>query len=67
MQRQDMLKLIRNITRERLGKNIGVQLIRGMKVTGAAAALDAAKKLQQEMGHGASMQQKYISRGGWKH
>ena len=61
------LRLIRNTTKERLGKNIGVQLIRVLKVTGAAEQIDAAEKLQQEMGHGASMQKKYISRGGWDH
>mgnify|MGYP000135508136 CR=1 FL=1 len=33
LQRQDMLRLIRNTTRERLGKNIGVQLIRVLKVS----------------------------------
>ena len=62
LQRQDMLRLIRNTTKERLGKNIGVQLIRVLKVTGATMEIDAAKKLQQEMGHSASMQRKYISR-----
>jgi hypothetical protein len=62
LQRQDMLRLIRNTTKERLGKNIGVQLIRVLKVTGATEEIDAAKKLQQEMGHSASMQRKYISR-----
>ena len=67
LQRQDMLRLIRNTTKERLGKNIGVQLIRVLKVTGAAAQIDAAERLQQEMGHGARMQKKYISRGGWDH
>ena len=67
LQRHDMLRLIRNTTKERLGKNIGVQLIRVLKVTGAAAQIDAAERLQKEMGHGASMQKKYISRGGWDH
>ena len=57
-----MLRLIRNTTKERLGKNIGVQLIRVLKVTGATEEIEAAKKLQQEMGHSASMQRKYISR-----
>ena len=62
MQRQDMLKLIRKTTRERLGKNIGVQLIRVLKVSGAAAEIDRATELQKELGHGAAMQKKYISR-----
>ena len=62
LQRQDMLRLIRNLTKERLGKNIGVQIIRVLKVTAAAPEIDKAVQLQQEMGHGATMQKKYISR-----
>ncbi len=62
LQRQDMLRLIRNTTKERLGKNIGVQIIRVLKVSAAAPEIDKAKQLQQEMGHGSAMQQKYISR-----
>ena len=34
--------LIRNTTKERLGKNIGVQLLRVLKVTGAPEEIDAA-------------------------
>ena len=67
LQRQDMLRLIRNTTRERLGKNIGVQLIRVLKVSGAAAEIDKAAALQKELGHSGAMQKKYISRGGWEH
>ena len=62
LQRQDMLRLIRNVTKERLGKNIGVQIIRVLKVSAAATQIDKATALQQEMGHSGSMQQKYISR-----
>ena len=62
LQRQDMLRLIRNTTRERLGKNIGVQLIRVLKVSDSAAAIDKAQALQKELGHSGSMQRKYISR-----
>ena len=62
LQRHDMLRLIRNTTKGRLGKNIGVQLIRVLKVTGARNEIDAAGALQKEMGHSASMQKKYISR-----
>lgn len=62
LQRQDMLKLIRNTTRERLGKNIGVQLIRVLKVSASQKEIDRAAQLQQELGHSASMQKKYISR-----
>jgi hypothetical protein len=67
MQRQDMLRLIRNTTKDRLGKNIGVQLIRVLKVSGAAAEIDKATALQKELGHSGTMQRKYISRGGWTH
>ena len=62
LQRQDMLRLIRNTTRERLGKNIGVQLIRVLKVSDSSAAIDKAAALQKELGHSGSMQRKYISR-----
>ena len=62
MKRQDMLRLIRNVTRERLGKNIGVQIIRVLKVSQAAPEIDKAVALQRELGHSAGMQQKYISR-----
>ena len=62
LQRSDMLRLIRNTTKDRLGKNIGVQLIRVLKVTGASAEIDAAEALRAEMGHSGSMQKKYISR-----
>ena len=62
MQRQDMLKLIRNITRERLGKNIGVQLIRVLKVSASQKEIDKAAQLQAELGHSSTMQRKYISR-----
>ena len=62
LQRQDMLRLIRNTTKERLKKNIGVQLIRVLKVSSAAAEIDRAAELQQELGHSGMMQKKYISR-----
>ena len=62
LQRQDMLRLIRNTTQERLGKNIGVQLIRVLKVSASAAEIDKATALQKELGHSGTMQRKYISR-----
>ena len=62
LKRQDMLRLIRNVTKDRLGKNIGVQIIRVLKVSDAAPEIDKAVALQKELGHSASMQQKYISR-----
>ena len=67
LKRQDMLRLIRNVTKERLGKNIGVQIIRVLKVSDAAPQIDKAVQLQKELGHSATMQQKYISRGGWSY
>ena len=54
--------MIRSIMRDRLGKNIGVQLIRVLKVSESAAEIDKAVALQKELGHSAGMQQKYISR-----
>ena len=57
-----MLRLIRNTTKERLGKNIGVQLIRVLKVCASAAEIDKAAALQRELGHSGTMQKKYISR-----
>jgi nitrate/nitrite-specific signal transduction histidine kinase len=62
LKRQDMLRLIRNVTKDRLGKNIGVQIIRVLKVSDAAPEIDKARELQKELGHSASMQMKYISR-----
>ena len=66
LQRQDMLRLIRNTTKDRLGKNIGVQLIRVLKVSAAAPEIDKAVQLQKELAHSGAMQKKYISRGGWE-
>ena len=57
-----MLKLIRKTTRERLGKNIGVQLIRVLKVSASQKEIDKAAALQQELGHSGAMQRRYISR-----
>ena len=62
LKRPDMLKLIRTVTRERLGKNIGVQLIRVLKVSQHQAEIDKAKALQLELGHSGAMQRRYISR-----
>ena len=62
LQRQDMLRLIRNTTKEHLGKNIGVQLIRVLKVSASQKEIDKAAALQQELGHSSTMQKRYISR-----
>ena len=62
LKRQDMLRLIRNTTKERLGKNIGVQLIRVLKVSASQKEIDKATELQMELGHSGPMQRRYISR-----
>ena len=62
LKRQDMLRLIRNTTKERLGKNIGVQLIRVLKVSASQKEIDRATELQKELGHSGPMQRRYISR-----
>lgn len=62
LKREDMLKILRNVTKERLGKNLGVQLIRVLKTTASKAEIDKAHALQQELGHGGMMQRRYISR-----
>ena len=62
LKREDMLKILRNVTKERLGKNLGVQLIRVLKTTASKAEIDKAHALQQELGHSGMMQRRYISR-----
>ena len=62
LQRQDMLRLIRNTTKERLGKNIGVQLIRVLKVSASQKEIDRATELQKELGHSGPMPRRYIRR-----
>ena len=62
LRRADMLKIIRNTTKERIGKRLGVQLIRVLKTTESQAAIDRAHELQQELGHSGAMQRKYLSR-----
>ena len=63
LRREDMLKILRNTTFERLGKKLGVQLIRVLKTTESKAEIDRAHALQMELGHSAGMQRRYISRG----
>ena len=62
LSRHDLLKLIRNLTKDRLGKNIGVQLIRVLKVSAHKREIDKATDLQKELGHSGTMQRRYISR-----
>ena len=62
MKRSDMMALLRNTTEDRLGKRIGVQLIRVMKTTSHLKGIDEAEKLRRELAHGPQMQWKYVSR-----
>ena len=62
LSRRDMMKLIRNTTEDRLGKRIGIQMIRVMKTTAHLKGIDEAEKLRREMAHGPAMQWKYVSR-----
>ena len=59
--RRDRLKMMRNLTEERLGKRIGVQLVRVLRTTASEKAINQAAKLRAELGHGARTQLQYIS------
>ena len=60
--RQDMLKLFSRTTEKYLGKKIGIQILRVLKTTAHVKNIESSVQLQNEMGHGAAMQQQYISR-----
>ena len=60
--RKDMMQLIRNTTKDRLGKNIGIQMIRVLKTTDHFKSIDQSAKLRTELAHGPQMQWKYVSR-----
>ena len=62
MTRKDMMELIRNTTQKRIGKRIGVQLIRVMKTTDHFKSIEKSSKLRSELAHGPEMQWKYVSR-----
>ena len=62
MSRKDMLIMLRNTTERRIGKRLGVQLIRVLKTTAALESIDQATELQRELGHGAVMQRRYVSK-----
>ena len=57
-----MMKMIRNTTEDRIGKRIGIQMIRVMKTTAHLKGIDESEKLRREMAHGPAMQWKYVSR-----
>ena len=62
LSRKDMLLLLRNTTQDRLGKRLGVQMIRVLKTTENIKSIDKALELQRELGHGAVMQARYVSK-----
>ena len=62
LRRHDMLKMIRNCTEERLGKRLGVQMIRVLRVTESAEEVDQAAELRSQMGHSAATQFQYVSK-----
>ena len=62
LSRKDMMQMIRTTTKERLGKNIGIQMIRVLKTTGHFKSIDESAKLRGELAHGPGMQWKYVSR-----
>ena len=62
MSRKDMMQLIRNTTRSRLGVNVGIQMIRVLKTTDHFKSIDESSKLRGELAHGPQMQWKYVSR-----
>jgi hypothetical protein len=60
--RKDMMQMIRTTTKDRLGLNIGIQMIRVLKTTDHFKSIDESAKLRGELAHGAGMQWKYVSR-----
>ena len=60
--RKDMMTMIRNTTKDRLGLNIGIQMIRVLKTTDHFKSIDESAKLRGELAHGPGMQWKYVSR-----
>ena len=62
LSRKDMLILLRRTTENRIGKRLGVQMIRVLKTTEHLKSIDEATKLQRELGHGPVMQRRYVSK-----
>lgn len=63
LSRKDMLILLRTTTQNRIGKRLGVQMIRVLKTTEHLKSIDEASELQRELGHSAEMQRRYVSKG----
>jgi len=62
MSRRDMLLMLRNLTEARLGKRLGVQMIRVLRTTDSAKAIDETAELRRELGHSAATQFQYVSK-----
>jgi len=62
MSRRDMLLMLRNLTEQRLGKRLGVQMIRVLRTTDSAKAIDETAELRRELGHSAATQFQYVSK-----
>ena len=62
MNRRDMLKLIRRTTEQHLGKRLGVQMIRVLRVTEAAEEVNQTTELRAQMAHGPLTQFQYVSK-----
>ena len=62
LSRKDMLILLRTTTQNRIGKRLGVQMIRVLKTTEHLKSIDEAAELQRELGHGPVMQRRYVSK-----
>ena len=62
LSRKDMLILLRTTPQDRIGKRLGVQMIRVLKTTEHLKSIDEAAELQRELGHGAEMQRRYVSK-----
>ena len=54
--------MLRNTTQSRIGKRLGVQMIRVLKTTENLKSIDKALELQRELGHGPVMQARYVSK-----
>jgi len=62
MDRRDMLLMIRNLTELRLGKRLGTQMIRVLRTTDSAEAINEAAELRRELGHSARTQFQYVAK-----
>ena len=61
-QADEVIKLIRKTTEEHLGKRLGVQMIRVLRVTEAAEKVNQTTELRAQMAHGPLTQFQYVSK-----